>query len=64
MGGHSDVSEFGIVIEETALKHVFFAVHGAGHATKSWDMVEDAENLSRTINEVAKNLAVLKGEVW
>lgn len=45
------------------IRHILFAVHGAGHATKTWDMLEDAANLSQTLNFVAKELCQLSGEV-
>lgn len=55
--------QIGQATPEVALRHVLFAVHGAGHATKSWDMVEDSNNLSTTVNKVAGDMLKLSGEV-
>ena len=48
---------------EGEVRHVLFLVHGAGHATKTWDMLEDADKLTLTLYEVAGQLSALEGKV-
>jgi hypothetical protein len=63
MGKKKSAAEMMAPAPGVPIRHILFAVHGAGHATKTWDMLEDAANLSRTLNFVARELCQLNGEV-